>query len=220
MANRYMQQFYYSFTHMLTGIQGSISLVQEVKATLVSQGLTLTAVAFGTSGNSITFTVTGGATAGAEVVTVTGNSISVQVQTGVSTVTQVRTAMQAAAACTALVVTTGTSASTVATATVVSLAGGIDGVASSSINGVASVSQTGVGEFTITLSDAYNAFMHGGFTLLSATAQDLVPQLKSVDVVTAKTVVVRLLTGGSATDPTSACTLYCNLLLRNSSVTK
>lgn len=96
-------------------------------ATKVTQGLTLTAVATNRSGNLITIAFTGGATAGAEVVTVTGNAISVQIETGVSTVTQVRTAMQAAAACTALVTTTGTSASTVATASAVFLTGGITG---------------------------------------------------------------------------------------------
>lgn len=96
-------------------------------ATKVTQGLTLTAVATDNTGNAITIAFTGGATAGAEVVTVVGNAISVQIQSGTSTVTQVRTAMQAAAPCTALVTTTGTNASTVATAGAVSLTGGITG---------------------------------------------------------------------------------------------
>jgi len=100
----------------------------ETAASKVTQGLTLTAVAnLGAGGNSITIAFTGGATAGAEVVTVTGNAISVQIQSGTSTVTQVRTAMQAAAACTALVTTTGTSASTVSTASALSLLGGVTG---------------------------------------------------------------------------------------------
>lgn len=93
-------------------------------ATLVTQGLTLLAVTAGTGGNSITIAFTGGGTAGSEVVTVIGNAISVQIQSGVSTITQVRTAMQASGACTALVTTTGTSASTVATATALNLASG------------------------------------------------------------------------------------------------
>lgn len=100
----------------------------ETKASKVTQGLTLTAVAnLGAGGNAITIAFTGGAVAGSEVVTVTGNAISVQISTGVSTVTQVRTAMQAASACTALVTTTGTSASTVATASALPLLGGITG---------------------------------------------------------------------------------------------
>jgi len=101
-----------------------------IAATLTTQGLTLTAVVAaagtGAAGNSITVAFTGGGTAGAEVVTVVGTAISVQIESGVSTVTQVRTAMQAAPACTALVTTTGTSASTVTTAAAVPLAGGVN----------------------------------------------------------------------------------------------
>ncbi len=100
----------------------------ETAASKVTQGLTLTAVAnLGAGGNAITIAFTAGAVAGSEVVTVTGNAISVQISTGVSTVTQVRTAMQAAAACTALVTTTGTSSSTVATASALPLLGGVTG---------------------------------------------------------------------------------------------
>lgn len=218
MANKRFYQFLFSKTAMLTSIQGSVSIVQEVKAVKVTQGITLTAVAFGTSGNSITIAFTGGGTAGSEVVTVVGNAISVQIQSTVSTVTQVRTAINAAGAAAALVVATGTSAATVATASALALLGGIDGVASSSING-ASAAQTGVGEFTITLADSYNALISAGFMVQAATAADLIPQMKSNDVVTAKTVVVRLLTGATATDPTAAITLYVDLFLRNSSIT-
>ncbi len=100
----------------------------ETAATLVTQGLTLTAVAQqGAGGNNITFTVIGGAVAGSEVITVVGTAITAKISDGVSTITQVRTAMQAAAACTALVTTTGTSASAVAVASVLPLTGGITG---------------------------------------------------------------------------------------------
>lgn len=217
MANRYFQQFFHSFTRGLVGIHGSISLVQEVKASRVTQGITLTADAYGTSGNSITIAFTGGGTAGAEVVTVSGSAISVQIESGVSTVTQVRTAINADTSAAALVDATGTSGSAVSAASALALTGGIDGVASSSIKG-ATAAQTGVGEITITLSDSYNALMSCNFMLLAATAVDLVPQIKSVDVVSAKTIVVRLLAGSTATDPSAACTLYMDALLRNSSV--
>ena len=217
MANRLFQQFFHSFTRKLVGLHGQISIVQAVQATKVTQGLTLTSVAFGTSGNSITVAFTGGATAGAEVVSVSGNAISVQIQTGVSTVTQVRTAMQAAAACTALVTTTGTSSSTVATAAAVSLTGGIDGVASSTIAG-ASAARTGVGEYTVTLTDAYQAVLSCQLTVMAATAVDLVPQIKSVDVVSAKTVVFRTLAGATATEVAAPLTVNFGLLLRDSTI--
>lgn len=220
MANRlFPSQFLYSFVRMPVAIMGAVNLVQQVKAVKVTQGLTLTAVAFGTSGNSITIAFTGGGTAGAEVVTVVGNAISVQIESGVSTVTQVRTALQAAAPATALVVTTGTSGSAVVTASALPLLGGIDGVVSGQIiPGVSSVVQTGVGELTITMQDNYNALVSASFCMLAATAQDLVPQMKSQDVSSAKTVVVRLLTGATPTDPTAAQTLYFQLMMRNSSV--
>ena len=102
-----------------------------VAAVIVTQGLTITAVvngagSNGAAGNSITVTFTAGGTAGSEVVTVVGSAISVKIATNVSTVTQVRTAMQAAAACTALVTTTGTNTTTVVAAAAVSLATGAD----------------------------------------------------------------------------------------------
>lgn len=67
------------------------------------------------SDNTITVAYTAGGTAGSEVVTVVGQAISVQIASGVSTVTQVRTAVNASAAAAALVTATGTSASTVST---------------------------------------------------------------------------------------------------------
>lgn len=100
----------------------------ETAASVVKGGVTYTAVAnLGSAGNSITVAYTGGATAGAEVVTVVGSAISVQIENGVSTITQVRTAVNASAAAAALVVATGTSATVVATATATSLAGGVSG---------------------------------------------------------------------------------------------
>lgn len=219
MANSRFNQFFFSKTAMLTGIHGAINVVQEVKATLAAlpAGLSYTAVAFGTSGNLISIAYTAGGTAGSEVVTVTGNAISVQIQTGVSTITQVRTAINASTPAAALVVAAGTSASAVSTTAATFLTGGIDGVASETIQG-ATVAQTGVGEYTITLAESYNAIMSVQLQVQAATAVDLVPQVKSVDVVTAKTIVFRLLTGATATDPSAALVVYAAILLRNSSV--
>lgn len=217
MSRRY-QQFFYSFTHGLVGLHGSINMSQEVKAVKVTQGITLTAVAFGAAGNSITIAFTGGGTAGSEVVSVVGNAISVQIQSGVSSVTQVRTAINASGAAAALVVATGTSASTVATATALPLLGGVDGESSFSILGVASVSQTAVGEITIVLSDVWKATQSLEFQVQSATAQDLIPQIKSVDLPN-KTIVVNLLASGVNTDPLSAIVIYMRMLIRSSTVT-
>lgn len=109
----------------------AFSVPAETAASKAIGGVTYTAVAnLGSSGNNITVAYTGGATAGAEVVTVVGNAISVQIEDGVSTITQVRTAVNAAAAAAALVTATGTSATVVAVASAVALEGGIDGGAS------------------------------------------------------------------------------------------
>ncbi len=66
---------------------------------------------------------TSGATAGAEVVTVSTNAISVQIQTGVSTATNVKTAIDASVAASALVycIISGTAATAQTTASATSL---------------------------------------------------------------------------------------------------
>lgn len=99
--------------------------------------LTFTAVAnLGASGNSITITFTGGATAGAEVVTVNGNAITIQIQDGVSTATQVKTAYDLVAAATALAtvaIVGGHSADAIAAATALPLQNGVTGGARGSL---------------------------------------------------------------------------------------
>jgi hypothetical protein len=100
----------------------------ETAATQTKGGVTYTAVAdLGADGDSITVAYTGGGTAGAEVVTVTGSAISVQIQSGVSTITQVRTAVNALAAAAALVTATGTSGTAVSTAGATACSGGVSG---------------------------------------------------------------------------------------------
>lgn len=64
---------------------------------LVVQDLTIAADATGTAGNGKLYSYTTGATAGSEVVTVTASGISVQISNGVSTATQIETALNAAA---------------------------------------------------------------------------------------------------------------------------
>jgi len=88
--------------------------------------------------------------------------------------------------------------------------------ASSVVGGV--VTKTGTGEYTLTLTDKYNAIVNANLTLQAATAVDLVPQIVSQDVSGAKTVVFKLLTGATATNPAAVCRVYINLEMRNSSV--
>ena len=157
--NKYTRsQFVYSTYGKPVMIAGTMVLAVPVQASLVNQGVTITSDVLGSAGNSITYAVTGGGTAGSEVVTVSGNAISIQIQSGVSTVTQVRTALNASTEAAALITASGTSGSAVtAPVAATALSGGVDGVSSSNFGSlVASAVRTGVGTFLITFSDQYN----------------------------------------------------------------
>lgn len=110
-----------SGNNVLTRINDTTGLVvgqyvstDPVAASLVVQDLTYTAVTAGTGGNAITIAYTTGGTAGSEVVSVVSNAISVQIQSGTSTATQIRTALLASAPAIALVgvVVSGTGSNT------------------------------------------------------------------------------------------------------------
>jgi hypothetical protein len=103
-----------------TNLSGGLAAAPAV---LVIQGVTITSNANTEALNSATFTMTTGATAGAEVVTMSGNNISIQISNGISTVTQIRTALQAAGAFTAIYTATGTASTTPLTVNQLSLAG-------------------------------------------------------------------------------------------------
>lgn len=220
MANRVFEQFLFSFTKMLTSIHGTISLTTAVKAAKTAQGMTYTADNFGTAGNLINVTLVAGGTAGAEVVTVSGNDISVSIQSGVTTQTQLKTALDASTAAAALINVSVASGSTaVSAAAAVFLIGGVDGVASTTIRG-ASAARTGVGQYTVTLADKYHDIMDCQLTLEAATPVDLVPQIKSTDVSGNKTIVFSLLAGATPTEVAADCKVHFKVFLRNSSVVK
>lgn len=94
-------------------------------AAVVVQDLTFAADATGTAANGKTISYTTGATAGAEVVAVTSGNVSVQISNGVSTATQIETALNAAAAFTGTynVTVTGTGSTAQKTVNAAPLAG-------------------------------------------------------------------------------------------------
>jgi hypothetical protein len=175
---------------------------------------------YGVAQQAISIAFTSGATAGAEVVSVSGNAISVQIQSGVSTVTQVRTAINASTPAAALVSASGTSSATVAAASALFLAGAVEMVKSASISGVASVAQdpANAGTIIFTLKEAWNQCIAAHMTLEAPTAVDIVPQLKSSDVSSAQTIVVRLLTGATPTDPSAQAFLHFMAMLNASAL--
>jgi len=102
-------------------------ITAAVAATIKIQDITYTAVTAGTGGNSITVAYTGGATAGAEVVSVIANAISVQIETGVSTAQQIADAIEAdedAMALISLAIDSGDNGDTQVTVAATNLAGG------------------------------------------------------------------------------------------------
>lgn len=130
-----------------------------VKASRVIQDITYTALVRGLAGNSITVAYTAGGTAGAEVVTVTGTAISVQIQTGVSTATQVRAAVLASVPAVALItpVITGTAGTAQVTAAAVALQNGTDiTVAGFDASQILSITETAVGTWLVLLKYPFN----------------------------------------------------------------
>jgi hypothetical protein len=216
---RFTSQFSYSFEKMpVRATLAATKTASGAFATITKGGVSGTAVIMGTEGNSITLAYTTGGTAGAEVVTVSGNAISVQIESGVSTITQVRTALNASVAAAALATFTGTSATTVAAAAATSFSSGAD-TTFTYVQGLGqgiTLTQTGTGVFVATLPNKYNALLGATFTLGRASgAVDLTFQIASESVASAKTVTFRSLTGATPTNPAVSDVLYIAFDLRN-----
>ncbi len=81
-----------------------------------------------------------------------------------------------------------------------------------------SVAKTTTGVYTITLEDKYVALLSACATVKAATAVDLVAQIKSHDVASAKTVVIDLNAVATPTEPSAVTEIHFALFLRNSSV--
>lgn len=122
-----------TFTAKTAGSAGNDITIQYVDAPAASktiQSLVYSAVLPGAAGNDIAIIYTTGATAGAEVVTVTGKTISVQIDSGNSSATQVKTAIDntpEAAALVSIAILSGQSATKqTGPVTTTYLTGGID----------------------------------------------------------------------------------------------
>jgi hypothetical protein len=219
MANRrFTSQFSYSFERQAVRLMGSFAQTDlGAFASLVDNGITYTAITMGSAGDSISIALVAGGTAGAEVVTVSGNSISVQIESGVSTRTQVETAIEANLAAAALVsvsVSSGGTAATLMAAT--PLAGGDDTDFTES-SSCMSLSQIGTGVYMIQLPDSYAALIGASIMLQRSSAVDLISQIQSVDVISEKQIKIRMQAGSTPTNLANSDVLYISLELRNSS---
>lgn len=217
MANAYFNQFYFSPLNYLVGLHGYADLVAPVLAAVTGQGITYTAVALGAAGDGVAVTIVGGGTAGAEVVTVNGKEVEIQVESGVSTRTQVKAAWDGTPAALALAtVSVASGSTTVAPAAAVITTGGVDSVSSFYMPGVGSIEHAGTGLYDITLKETYPELVSSAMQILAASAVDLVPQLVSQAVSSTKVIRLRLNAGATPTNPAAATRLYIGLHLRNS----
>lgn len=88
----------------------------------------------------------------------------------------------------------------------------------SSVLGIASITRNGIGDYTITLQDAYVSLRNAKAIALSAAAQDIQVQIKSESVASAKTVRILATAGASPVEPTSGTVFLVKFELKNSSV--
>lgn len=161
-------------THTNTTIDGLTK-----QATVVIQDLTYTADAAGVSGNQISITYTGGGTAGAEVVTVSGTNISVQIQNAVSTSAQISTAVTASVPAAALVNVSAGSAAAQTTQAQTYLEDGFD---TTYLNVGMRVVGTGVQSGTLIVSiDSSSAITVTPATTASATVAMVFQDRFSID---------------------------------------
>lgn len=79
-----------------------------------------------------------------------------------------------------------------------------------------SIAVTSTGVYTITLQDSYTTLLGASLSIQRATAVDLMPQIVSADVTTAKTVVFRTIAGATETNLATGDVVYVQLILRNS----
>lgn len=79
-----------------------------------------------------------------------------------------------------------------------------------------SVAKSGTGEYTITLDQAYTYCVAVNATVQAAVAVDLKAQIKSVDVVTAKTIVINLLAVATPTEPAAVTVVNFVALVQTS----
>lgn len=218
MANKwYLNQFMYSAERKPVKLMGSFTQTDVgAFATLVNNGITWTAVTMGAAGNNITVALVAGGTAGAEVVTVSGNAISVQIESGVSTRTQVLTAVQASAPASALVsisVASGGTAATLLAAT--HLASG-DDTDFTAVAKYFSLSQIDTGIYQIDYSVQASALLSMQVMLQRASgAVDLISTIKSVDI-DAQQIIFRMQAGATPTNLANSDVLYIEMCLRQS----
>jgi hypothetical protein len=225
MSNRLYNQFAYSPERQPVHLMGKFTqTVANVQATLVNQGVTYTAVARGTTGNSVTITLVNPGSDGALSIAVVGNAITATLAyaTGAVTTTaaQLITAINGNAPAAALVVASGAGASPLTALTATPLAGGIDAVLTDTAMRM-SMTQSATGTYVLSLEDEFPNLLACNMSLQTASAANQTPQIVSAATAygTAKQIVIRIikLTDQSLSSLAVNDSIYIHLILRNSS---
>ncbi len=220
MANlrRYTNQFMNSFERQPLMLMGSAEQTGSVGAfsVLVDNGITYTANRMGVAGDDISVALVAGGTAGAEVVTVIGNAISVQIESGVSTQAQVQSAINgspAAAALISVAVAAGATPAVLLAAT--HLASGADTPISMDAQAMV-VAQIDTGTYEISINTPMADLLSASIMLQRLAPVDLISQIESVDASSRK-IVFRMQAGATPTNLAADDILYIQLVVRPSS---
>lgn len=196
--------------------------VVGARASLVDQGITYAAVAFGAAGNDVTIRLLDpGAPDEVLSVSVASSAITVSLATDgssviTSTANDVIAAIQASTPASALVSVSGSGALALSALVATPLAGGIEPVFTDNLPIPFMVmSQVSETLYRITLADKYNALLSIQMQLKSASPQDLVPQIVSESVLTTKLIDFKLLAAATPSAMSANSVLYVDLKLRN-----
>jgi hypothetical protein len=135
------------FTVLISSDFDKDDIIPTQASLTVNGDLTFTAVNAGSSGNEISIVLAAGGTAGSEVVAVVGKKITITIESGTSTATQIKAKFDESAAATALAscaIVSGQGSETQASAVEAFLEDG-DGLYISSFQGVVGVSSDDIG---------------------------------------------------------------------------
>ncbi len=232
MSNRrFTSQFSYSFERMPVRLMGHFTQTGATGTfgSITKGGVTGTAVIMGSGSSAYSLVYAAGGTAGSETVAVAGNVITVTLETGVSSITQVRTALNASTAAAAIATWTGTSATAVAAAAATSFSAGnntsftvVNPQGQTSTTGATAgmtLTQIGTGLFQIALADPYAGLLCANIAIQKTTAADLKTQIfsRAVTFGSAQTIQFRTLAVATPTNLVDTDAFYIDITLRNSS---
>jgi len=86
--------------------------------------------------------------------------------------------------------------------------------------GITSITRDSAGVYVVTLDDKYNNLVHFSVTQQAAAAEDLTFQIESETVSSTKTVQFQCKAAAVETDPSNGSTLFIEIAVKNTSVSR